>query len=116
MKTLTQVLAQEAMSQLEWTDKLPVQSKKSSGILIGFSASIDVGCAAELLNEKLNKVCENHFKFQALVLPNKEYMIKIVAKSYLVDQGGIFQKTVLSLIDGLVCEQITFKKVNNLYL
>lgn len=116
MKTLIQQLANEAMNQLEYTDKLPVKSKKKTGTLIGFSASVDASYAAEHLNEKLDKICSNHFKYKAEFLPNQGYLIKIVAKGYLVEQGGIFQKTVLSLIEDLVNEQITFKKVNNLYL
>lgn len=115
MKTLSQTLAQKAIADLAMTDKLYSAKQISQKILVGFNAEIQTELEMFTLLLKLTNVCDKHYQFKILNTSSDSYEIKIVAKDYVIDQGGIFHKSVLSLVKGLIEEEITFKKINNIY-
>lgn len=115
MKNISHLLASSCIETLNNTDCVINQSKHIPKTLVGFKVLVSCQLNRKELREKLNIICGNHFNAQILTYDAKNYVVKINVEEYLVQQGGMFYKSVIQVVTSLIQHEIQFHRLSNIY-
>lgn len=115
MQNLSFQLATNYMEELKTTDKLMVIPRTSSKKLIGFNAVLIESDFDLELNHKLHQICGDMFDVKVQKQDFNQTKVMVKAHNHIIENGGVFYKSILSVLKDFVNEGIYFHSIHNIY-
>jgi len=115
MENISYQLASSYMDELKFTDKLMVVPTVSKKKLIGFDAVLLDNEIELELSHKLHRICGDLFNVTLQKQSFNQTKVIVKAHKHIIDNGGVFYKSILSVLKDFVNEGIYFYSIHNIY-
>lgn len=115
MENISYQLASSYIEELKLTDKLMVIPAVRKKKLIGFDAVLLENDIELELSHKLDKICGDLFEVKLQKQSYNQTKVIVKAHKHIIDNGGVFYKSILSVLKDFVNEGIYFYSIHNIY-